>query len=84
MYKIRCKDCNCELQVETPNKGQSCKCPNRAYIRLDNQGLPVIIAEDIARVEMVSGFVKPKQKQKPIEYSDVPKRRIRRLDYEVR
>ncbi len=84
MYKIRCKDCNTELQVETPNRGQSCKCPNRAYIRLDNQGLPVIIAEDIARVEMVSGFTKPKPKQKSLEQLDVPKRRIRRLDYEVR
>jgi hypothetical protein len=85
MYKIRCKDCNTELQVETPNKGQSCKCPNRAYIRLDNHGLPVIIAEDISQVEMIYGFTKPKQKSKPIEQlNTMPKRRIRRLDYEVR
>jgi hypothetical protein len=84
MYKIRCKDCNNELQVTQPNRGQSCKCPNRAYIRLDNNGLPVIIAEDMSRVEMVSGFTKPKEKQKIMEPLNVPKRRIRKLDYEVR
>jgi hypothetical protein len=84
MYKIRCKDCNTELQVETPNKGKSCKCPNRAYIRLDNHGLPVIIAEDMSRIEMISGFVKPKEKVKNLEQLNTPKRRIRRLDYEVR
>jgi hypothetical protein len=53
-------------------------------MRLDNNGLPVIIAEDMSRVEMVSGFTKPKEKQKSFEQLDVPKRRIRRLDYEVR
>jgi len=73
-----------DLQVTQPNRGQSCKCPNRTYMRLDNNGLPVIIAEDMSRVEMVSGFTKPKEKQKSFEQLDVPKRRIRRLDYEVR
>ena len=73
-----------ELHVTQPNRGQSCKCSNRAYIRLDNNGLPVIIADDMSRVEMVSGFTKPKEKQKSFEQLDVPKRRIRRLDYEVR
>ena len=84
MYKIRCKDCNNELQVTQPNRGQSCKCPNRAYIRLDNNGLPVIIAEDMSQVEMVSGFVKPKQKQPSHEQLNIPKRKVRKLDYEVR
>jgi len=73
-----------ELQVETPNKGQSCKCPNRAYIRLDNNGLPVIVAEDISQVEMVSGFVKPKQRQPIYDQVVAPKRKVRKLDYEVR
>jgi hypothetical protein len=73
-----------ELHVTQPNRGQSCKCPNRAYIRLDNNGLPVIVADDMTRIEMVSGFTKPKEKQKSVEHFDVPKRRIRRLDYEVR
>ena len=84
MYKLRCKDCNMELQVTAPNKGQSCKCPNRAYIRLDNNGLPVIVAEDISQVEMVSGFVKPKQRQPIYDQVAVPKRKVRKLDYEVR
>jgi hypothetical protein len=86
MYTIRCKCCNATLQVATPNRGQSCKCPNETYIRLDNNGLPVIIGQDISQVEMVSGFMKPKPKPKPkvIDEVDVPKRRIRRLDYEVR
>jgi len=84
MYTIRCKCCNATLQVATPNRGQSCKCPNETYIRLDNNGLPVIIAQDISQVEMVSGFMKPKSKPKVVEQLDVPKRRIRRLDYEVR
>lgn len=85
MYKIRCKDCNTELQVTQPNRGQSCKCPNGAYIRLDNNGLPVIIAEDMSRIEMVHGFTKPKPKEKQkIMEPMTPKRRIRRLDYEVR
>jgi hypothetical protein len=84
MYKVRCKSCNTELQVDKPNRGQSCKCPNGVYIRLDNNGLPVIIAQDMTQVEMVSGFTKPKQKSKVVEHLDVPKRRIRRLDYEVR
>ncbi len=73
-----------ELHVTQPNRGQSCKCPNRACIRLDNNGLPVIVADDMTRIEMVSGFTKPKEKQKSVEHFDVPKRRIRRLDYEVR
>ena len=84
MYKIRCKCSNSTLHLETPNKGQSCRCPNETYIRLDNNGLPVIIAQDISQVEMVSGFMKPKPKPKVIDQVDVPKRRIRRLDYEVR
>lgn len=84
MYTIRCKCCNATLQVATPNRGQSCKCPNETYIRLDNNGLPVIIGQDISQVEMVSGFMKPKSKPKVVEQLDVPKRRIRRLDYEVR
>jgi hypothetical protein len=73
-----------ELQVSSPNKGQSCKCPNRAYIRLDNNGLPVIVAEDISQVEMVSGFVKPKQRQPIYDQVNIPKRKVRKLDYEVR
>lgn len=84
MYTIRCKSCNDELTVSTPNRGQSCKCPNRAYLRLDNQGLPVIVAEDMGQVQMVSGFTNPKPKQKPIEQNVMPKRRIRKLEYEVR
>ena len=85
MYKIRCKCCNANLEVATPNRGQSCKCPNETYIRLDNNGLPVIIAQDMSQVEMVAGFTKPKQKQpKMMEQLNTPKRRIRRLDYEVR
>jgi len=85
MYKIRCKCCNSNLEVATPNRGQSCKCPNETYIRLDNNGLPVIIAQDMSQVEMVTGFTKPKQKQsKTMEQLTTPKRRIRRLDYEVR
>ena len=84
MYTIRCKCCNATLQVATPNRGQSCKCPNETYIRLDNHGLPVIIAQDMSQIEMVFGFTKPKPKPKPMEQLNVPKRRIRRLDYEVR
>jgi hypothetical protein len=42
-----------------------------------------MIAEDMSRIEMVSGFTKPKEKQKIME-PVAPKRRIRRLDYEVR
>ena len=39
----------------------------------------------MSQVEMVTGFTKPKQKQpKIIEELNTPKRRIRRLDYEVR
>jgi hypothetical protein len=46
--------------------------------------LPVIVAEDISQVEMVSGFVKPKQRQPIYDQVAVPKRKVRKLDYEVR
>jgi len=81
MYKIRCKDCNQEM-IALDTRGQSCKCPNHAYIRLDRLGQPVIMAEDLERVEMLSNL-KPKTKSKQ-EFTEVPKRRIRRLDFEVR
>jgi len=82
MYKIRCKDCNQEM-VAADSRGQSCKCPNGAYIRLDRDGQPVIMAEDLERVELITGVMKTKTKVKE-EFVEVPKRRIRRLDFEVR
>jgi hypothetical protein len=82
MYKIRCKDCNQEL-VAQDLRGQSCKCPNGAYVRLDRNEQPVIIAADLNRVEMISNSFKQKFKSNQ-EIIDMPKRRIRRLDFEVR
>ena len=82
MYKILCKDCNQEM-VATDSRGQSCKCPNGAYIRLDREGQPVIMAEDLERVELITSVMKPKSKVKN-DFVETPKRRIRRLDFEVR
>ena len=82
--KIRCKECNTELEATKEYRGQSCHCSNETYIRIDKYGQPVIMAKDLSQVEIVEGLLitqKPLDNSEPLIYN---KRKPRKLDYEVR
>lgn len=84
MLRILCKECNTELEATSSPRGQSCHCPNETYIRLDKYGQPVIMSKDLSKVQIIEGlFIKPK----PLDNSETliyNKRKVRKLDFEVR
>ena len=83
MLIIRCKDCNTELQGH-PTKTSCCGCPNMTTIRGDK-----ISAEDLTHVIMVNSFA-PQNGNKYLTPQDLQfqeerrKRKVRKLDFEVR
>jgi len=84
MAKIRCKDCNAEL-VATDIRGSACNCDNHAYIHYDRHGQVCISATDLDRVELIEGVKEIKKSPRLIEIgSKVEKRKVRKLDFEIR
>jgi hypothetical protein len=83
MISIRCKDCNKEL-VGHPTKTITCGCSNMATIRGDK-----ISALDLSRVVMLNSL-KENQKKGVLTSQDIAwqearrKRKVRKLDFEVR
>lgn len=83
MLIIRCKDCNVELQGH-PTKTKCCGCPNMTTIRDDK-----VSALDLTRVIMVNSYV-PKNGNKYLTSQDLQfqeerrKRKVRKLDFEIR
>ena len=86
--KIRCKECNKELEATKPYQSKACNCPNETHLRLDKHGQPIISAIDLSKAEIIDGeFITTGKKKKqldtpqPLNYN---KRKPRKLDYEVK
>ena len=81
MIIVRCKDCNKELT--STNKIQTCGCPNMMTVRGDS-----VSAVDLSRVVMVNST--QKEQKNVLSSSDLAyqearrQRKVRRLDFEVR
>lgn len=84
MISIRCRDCNKEL-VSYNSKTISCGCPNMATISGDK-----ITAVDLNRVVMINNNFDDYKKHNVLDNKDLmwqeerKKRKVKRLDFEVR
>ena len=82
MLKIRCRNCNKELESH-PTQTRCCGCSNMTTITGDN-----ISARDMSKVIMLnSNITKEKNSltSQDLQWQEERrKRKVRRLDYEVR
>ncbi len=83
MLVVQCKDCKKEL-VST-SQSQSCGCPNMMMVKGDS-----VTAVDLTRVIMLQSDKETKKKNALFTPSDLAwqeerrKRKVRKLDFEVR
>ena len=82
MLKVRCKMCNRELH--SASKVQCCGCPNQMMVVDDN-----VTANDMSQVVMLSSNKKSKNSgvltNEDIRWQEERrKRKVRRLDFDVR
>jgi hypothetical protein len=81
MIIVRCKDCNKEI-VST-NKTQTCGCPNMMTVRGDN-----VSAVDLSRIIMVNSTQKEQKNfltTQDIAWQEARRqRKVKRLDFEIR
>jgi len=81
MIIVRCRDCNKEI-VST-NKTQTCGCPNMMTVRGDN-----VSAVDLSRIIMVNST--QKEQKNFLTTQDIAwqeerrKRKVRKLDFEIK
>jgi hypothetical protein len=86
MLKIRCKNCNTELESH-PIRTRSCGCTNMTTLRNE-----VISANDLSLVEIIQGGISRKTQngyeyltQEDIEWQESRKnRKVTRLEFEIR
>jgi len=85
MLIVRCKDCNKEL-TSHPSKTQCCGCSNMMTVCADN-----ISAIDLTRVIIINSNNKKAHKNtslfspQELEYQESRrKRKVRKLDFEIR
>ncbi len=83
MLVVRCKDCNKELHSKS-GRSQSCGCPNMMTIKGDS-----VTALDLSRVVMINSGKSNKNTEvlSPQDLSfqeERRKRKVRKLDFEVR
>ena len=85
MLIVRCKDCSKELSSHG-NQPQSCGCPNMTTVKGDS-----VTAVDLSRVVMIQSTTKKESKTKDVLTTqdlafqeERRKRKIRKLDFEVR
>ena len=84
MIVVQCKDCRREIS-SSAGMTQSCGCPNMMTIKGDS-----VTAVDLSRVVMVSSENKKKKEEGVLSPHDLSfqeerrKRKIRKLDFEVR
>ena len=81
MIIVRCKDCNRE--IASTNKTQTCGCPNMMTVKGDG-----VTALDLSRVIMVNSTQKEQKNvltSQDIAWQEARRqRKVRRLDFEVR
>ena len=83
MIVVRCRQCNKEIS-SLENQTRSCGCPNMMTVKGDS-----VTAVDLSRVVMISSGKKKKNNEvlSPQDLSfqeERRKRKIRKLDFEVR
>lgn len=80
--KIRCLSCGKEMEGH-PSKTVSCGCPNMASIRGDK-----ISAVDLSQIVMLNSYTSKKENiltSEDLSYQEQRrKRKVRKLDFEVR
>ena len=82
--RIRCRSCNKEV-VGCAGKSVSCGCPNMASVIGD-----VVSAKDMDQVIMLNSYMPKKEKKEGLTEQDLlwqeqrRKRKVRRLDFEIR
>ena len=77
MIKVRCRDCNKEV-----TEGKSCGCPNMVMVKGD-----VVTALDLTRTIMVSSNDNTKEglTSEDLKWQEQRrKRKVRKLDFEIR
>ena len=84
MLVVRCRDCQKEISSQSGGRSQSCGCPNMMTVKGDS-----VTAVDLSRVIMISSEKKKKNKEvlSPQDLTfqeERRKRKIRKLDFEVR
>ena len=85
MLIVRCKDCSKELSSHG-NQTQSCGCPNMTTVKGDS-----VTAVDLTKVIMIQSSTKKESKTKDVLTTqdlafqeERRKRKVRKLDFEVR
>ena len=77
MIKVRCRDCNSEV-----TEGKSCGCPNMVMVKGD-----VVTALDLTRSVMVQSNQVDKEglSSQDLQWQEQRrKRKVRKLDFEIR
>ena len=83
MLVVRCRDCQKEISSQS-GRSQSCGCPNMMTVKGDS-----VTALDLSRVIMISSEKKKKNNEvlSPQDLSfqeERRKRKVRKLDFEIR
>mgnify|MGYP001494132714 CR=1 FL=1 len=82
MLIVRCKECGKEV-ISQGSRPVSCGCPNMVVVRGDS-----VTANDLSKVVMVNNPSEPETKKlsaADIEWQESRrKRKIRKLDFEIR
>ena len=84
MLVVRCKDCNKEL-VSHETQSKSCGCPNMTTVKGDS-----VTAVDLGKVLMIQSNQKQSHSKDVLSPQDLNfqeerrKRKVRKLDFEVR
>ena len=85
MLVVRCRDCNTEI-TSHETQAKSCGCPNMTTVKGDS-----VTAVDLSRVLMIQSTQKKNSKSKDVLtpqdlnfQEERRKRKIRKLDFEVR
>ena len=84
MLVVRCRDCQKEI-TSHPSQTHSCGCPNMMTVKGDS-----VSAVDLNRVVMISSEKKKKKEEGVLSPQDLTfqeerrKRKVRKLDFEVR
>ena len=84
MLVVRCRDCQKEISSQSGGRSQSCGCPNMMTVKGDS-----VTAVDLSRVVMISSENKKKNTEvlSPQDLSfqeERRKRKVRKLDFEIR
>ena len=84
MLVVRCRECNTELSSHD-TQAKSCGCPNMTTVKGDS-----VTAVDLTRVLMIQSAPKKQSKTNVLSPQDLNyqeerrKRKVRKLDFEVR